>query len=113
MRSYRIGIIILIALILIAVFGCYDGKGGSKEGFHWGREYPRSNFAGPRWGYNRYNHWRRNPWQAYSGPPPPMWWWRQRGYDGYAAPLEQSLALQNYYNYLYGYPPSARFPYNE
>jgi hypothetical protein len=43
---------------------------------------------------------------ALASAPPDMRWWR---WPGYAAPLELSLPL---YNYLYGYPPASRLPYN-
>jgi hypothetical protein len=47
--------------------------------------------------------------RALASAPPDMRWWR---WPGYAAPLELSLPLYNFQEYLYGYPPVSRLPYN-
>ena len=47
--------------------------------------------------------------QGFARAPPDMRWWR---WPGYAAPLELSLPLYNFQEYLYGYPPASRLPYN-
>lgn len=94
MRAVFVAAVVLIAILLVAFFAK-----SAKEGF----------ILRPR-RFRRPWHWYRRPWQLGVGPAPPMWWWR---HPGYAAPLELSLPLQNYYGYLHGYPPSSRMPYNE
>jgi hypothetical protein len=49
------------------------------------------------------------PAQGFAQAPPDMRWWR---WPGYAAPLELSLPLYNFQEYIYGYPPVSRLPYN-
>ena len=92
-----------LIVLIIVLAACLCAGPASKEGFHRlnNRLWPTA-----LTGY----YWHRDPWPP-QGPRrrPPMWWWR---YPGYAAPLELSLPLQNYYDYLHGYPPSSRMPYN-
>lgn len=92
-------LVILVALIL------YPGR-GSKEGlgrrFHNNRLWPTMAYY---WHRDQWPDWAQGPgWRA-----PDMRWWR---YPGYAAPLELSLPLHNFQEYLYGYPPASRMPYN-
>jgi hypothetical protein len=81
--------------------------GPGREGFRFknDRRWPTNAYYLHRW------EWSDDP------PPPPaveeapdMRWWR---YPGYAAPLEVSLPLRNFTEYLYAYPPESRMPYNE
>ncbi len=97
-------LVIVLALIVIAtVCGRRRGEGFRTNNRMWPTTYT---------GYG----WYRNPWTLYRRRRPlipPAWWSGGiRQYPGYAAPLELSLPLQNYYEYLHGYPPSSRMPYN-
>ena len=96
-------LVILVALIL------YPGR-SSKEGL--GRRlWPTTTYY---WHRDQWPDWapRGAGWRA-----PDMRWWRYPDmrwwrYPGYAAPLELSLPLHNFREYLYGHPPASRMPYN-
>jgi len=100
MNAARLALAAVIALLVIIAADICAAAPDAKEGFRWGARGYRD---------GRYR-WARDPWLPLGRRrSPPMWWWR---HPGYAAPLELCLPLQNYYDYLYGYPPSARVPYN-
>lgn len=91
----------LVIVLIIIVIACACALTAGKEEFrHRNRLWPTH-----LTGY----YWNREAWPFYRQQRPPTWWWRR---PGSAAPLELSLPLQNYYEYLYGFPPSARMPYN-
>lgn len=98
---------VALATVVVLLLAAAAALGGRREPFRWGP--PDS----PR-------HWARDPWPPAAllgvsrpGPGSPWWYGTAGGpYAGYAAPLELSLPLRNFAEYLYAYPPSARLPYN-
>jgi hypothetical protein len=103
---YCIAIVVLL-VVLMAVW-IYPG-GVSKEGlgrrFHNDRNWPTTAYYWHRAQWpDRALRSRASGWRA-----PDMRWWR---HPGFAAPLELSLPLHNFQEYLYGYPPASRMPFN-
>jgi hypothetical protein len=88
-------LVILVALILYPKCRPKEGLG---RRFHNNHLWPTTTY-----------YWHRDQWPGWAPRGPGMRWWR---YPGYAMPLELSLPLHNFQEYLYGYPPASRMPYN-
>jgi hypothetical protein len=110
-------LIVLLVVLAVCVIRPSLGVGLDGEGLTPGRGnrlWPRAS-TGYYWNREAWPFRRRNAWGYHAvreDEPLQRWAHSLPSYAGYAAPLEQSLPLYDYYEFLHGFPPPSRMPFN-